>query len=122
MDKCSGCGAALENGRCPYCGTTYHQSNNQNTNKVIENIEINYVAQEVTQEVNISSVSPKNKICAFLLCFFIGFYGIHYFYVGKVGMGILYLLTCGLFGIGWIVDIIRILMGKFQDKNGLYLQ
>ena len=35
--------------------------------------------------------------------------GAHKFYEGKVGMGILYLLTCGLFGIGWIVDIIIIL-------------
>ena len=52
-------------------------------------------------------VPPKNKWVAFLLCLLLGYLGAHYFYVGKIGMGILYLLTLGLVGIGWIVDIVR---------------
>lgn len=51
-----------------------------------------------------------NKWTAFFLCLFLGYFGAHKFYEGRVGMGILYLLTIGLFGIGWIVDIILILM------------
>ena len=47
---------------------------------------------------------------AFFLCLFLGYFGAHKFYEGRIGMGILYLLTIGLFGIGWIVDIILILM------------
>ena len=46
----------------------------------------------------------------FFLCLFLGYFGAHKFYEGRIGMGILYLLTIGLFGIGWIVDIILILM------------
>lgn len=63
----------------------------------------------------------KNKTVAMLLCIFLGCLGCHYFYVGKAGMGVLYLLTMGLFGIGWIVDIIRIAGGSFKDVNGLPL-
>ena len=43
----------------------------------------------------------------FIICFFGGFLGIHKFREHKVGLGILYLLTLGLFGIGWVVDSIR---------------
>lgn len=43
---------------------------------------------------------------AYILCLFLGFLGVHKFYENKIGMGILYLLTGGLFGIGWLVDII----------------
>ena len=52
---------------------------------------------------------PKNKWVAFFLCLFVGFCGVHKFYEGKVGMGILYLFTVGLFGIGILVDLITLL-------------
>jgi hypothetical protein len=52
---------------------------------------------------------PKDKIVALLLCFFLGFLGVHKFYEGKVGMGVLYLFTMGLFGIGVLVDFIVLL-------------
>ena len=51
----------------------------------------------------------RNKWVALLLCFFLGGLGAHKFYEGKVGMGILYLFTAGLFGIGWFVDLIVLL-------------
>ena len=51
----------------------------------------------------------KNKWVALMLCFFLGYLGAHKFYEDKVGMGILYLLTCGLFVIGWVVDFISLL-------------
>ena len=44
--------------------------------------------------------------------------GIHRFYVGKIGTGILWLLTLGCFGIGWIVDIAMLCCNKFADKSG----
>lgn len=52
---------------------------------------------------------PKNKWVAFFLCFFLGYIGAHKFYEGKAGMGVLYLFTGGLFGIGWIIDTIVLL-------------
>ena len=51
----------------------------------------------------------KNKWVAFLLCLFLGCYGGHKFYEGRIGMGILYFFTAGLLGIGWLVDCIVLL-------------
>lgn len=65
--------------------------------------------------------SPKSRLTALLLCVFLGELGIHYFYVGRVFMGLLYMFTLGFFGIGWIIDVIRIACGTFRDSHGLYL-
>ncbi len=51
----------------------------------------------------------KDKWVAFTLCLFLGVCGGHKFYEGKTGLGVLYLFTAGLFGIGWLVDIITLL-------------
>ena len=66
--------------------------------------------------------SPKSKLVAALLCFFLGEFGIHRFYAGKIGTGILWLLTLGFGGIGAIIDFIMILLGKFKDGDGLYIK
>ncbi|MGB0344255.1 MAG: TM2 domain-containing protein [Coraliomargarita sp.] len=63
--------------------------------------------------------SEKGFIPTILLCFFLGFLGIHRFYVGKVGTGILMILTFGGFGIWTIIDFIMIVCGNFTDKDGL---
>jgi len=55
-----------------------------------------------------------SRVALALICFFLGGFGIHRFVVGKVGTGILWLLTGGLFGIGWLVDFIMILTGGWS--------
>lgn len=65
-----------------------------------------------------TSVSPKSKGTAAVLCFFFGSLGVHRFYTGKIGTGILWLFTLGFLGIGTIIDFIMILCGAFKDKNG----
>ena len=67
-------------------------------------------------------VSPKSRLAALLLCFFFGVLGIHRFYVGKAGTGVLWLLTGGLAGIGALVDFIMIICGSFTDKAGLMVK
>jgi serine/threonine protein kinase len=65
-------------------------------------------------------VSPFKRVWALLFSggMFMGVCGIQRFYVGKIGTGILWLLTWGLFGIGQFIDIILILMGRFKDRYG----
>jgi len=63
-------------------------------------------------------VSNKNWLVALLLCLFVGGLGIHRFYVGKTGTGILWLLTGGLLGIGTLIDLIVIACGNFKDGEG----
>ena len=55
------------------------------------------------------SYREKNKWIAFALCAFLGGFGGHKFYEGKTGLGILYLFTGGLLGIGMLVDLISLL-------------
>ena len=65
--------------------------------------------------------SDKSKVAAILLCLFLGGFGIHRFYVGKVGTGILMLVTLGGLGIWSLIDLIMIIVGKFTDKDGRVL-
>lgn len=51
----------------------------------------------------------KSKWVCFFLWLFLGMIGGHKFYEGKIGTGIIYILTCGLFGIGWLIDFFKIL-------------
>ncbi|MFQ6021706.1 MAG: TM2 domain-containing protein [Acidiferrobacterales bacterium] len=66
--------------------------------------------------------SPKGFVPAILLCFFLGALGIHRFYVGKIGTGVLQLITLGGIGIWALVDFIMIVTGNFKDKQGLAIK
>ena len=59
--------------------------------------------------------SEKNWLTTLLLSIFLG---VHRFYAGKIGTGILMLLTLGGCGIWYWIDLIMIIMGKFTDKDG----
>ncbi len=65
-----------------------------------------------------AEVSDKGFVPAILLCFFLGMLGIHRFYVGKIGTGILMIVTLGGLGIWTLVDFIMIVTGSFRDKQG----
>jgi TM2 domain-containing membrane protein YozV len=66
-----------------------------------------------------TDVSSKGFVPTLLLCFFLGVLGVHRFYVGKIGTGILQLVTFGGLGIWAMIDFIMIAVGSFTDKEGL---
>jgi len=65
--------------------------------------------------------SPKSRLAAAILAWFLGILGVHRFYVGKVGTGILMIVTLGGLGIWALIDFIVILVGSFKDKQGRVL-
>lgn len=67
-------------------------------------------------------ISHKSKKVGVRCCIFGGWLGIHYFYAGRLCMGLLYFFTAGLFCFGWFYDIYRISSGKFKDSHGAYLR
>lgn len=107
---CKHCGAKIpeEAVICTACGCQVEEVkqaaqpniviNNSNNNS---NVNANMVGGRIG--------NPKNKWVSLLLCVFLGVFGAHKFYEGKIGMGILYLFTGGLFGLGAIIDFIAIL-------------
>ena len=68
---------------------------------------------------NESGRSEKGFVPTLLLALFLGGLGAHRFFVGKIGTGILQLLTLGGLGIWALIDIIMIIVGSFRDKQGL---
>jgi TM2 domain-containing membrane protein YozV len=80
-----------------------------------------YLEREIDMEKTIQK-SEKGFVPALLLCLLLGGLGIHRFYVGKIGTGILMLLTLGGLGIWALIDLIMIAVGSFKDKSGLALK
>ena len=62
----------------------------------------------------------RSRGIAILLSFFFGYLGIDRFYLGYTGMGLLKLFTFGLFGILWLIDLLRIIFGDLKPRDGIY--
>lgn len=108
---------------CPKCGKQVEMiSGTQNSNPtiVINNSSSSSSSAAASAAafaggIGSTPISPKSKMITLILSIFLGYLGIHRFYVGKIGSGIVWMFTVGLFGIGWIYDIIKILSGTFTD-------
>jgi len=59
-------------------------------------------------------MARKSRGTAVALCIFLGFIGAHWYYLGKIGKGLLYTCTGGLLCIGWLKDVFAI--GKIVDR------
>lgn len=109
---CKHCGAKIAAAAviCTHCGCQVEEvKQSEQPNIVINNTNTNTNANTNINAAMLG-VRARNKWVAFLLCLFLGYFGAHKFYEGKAGMGILYLFTGGLFGIGWFIDCITLLL------------
>ena len=112
MKFCKHCGAKIPADAviCTFCGRQVEtvKSEMSQPNIVIQN---NNTNQNMNRNVvgAGSAGKPKNKWVALALCLLLGFFGGHKFYEGKIGMGILYFFTGGLFLIGAVIDFFAIL-------------
>ena len=66
-------------------------------------------------------MGDKDWLTTLLLCIFFGYLGIHRFYTGHTGIGVIQLLTGGGCGVWYLIDLIYIIIGKYKDANGSYL-
>ncbi|HEX8957050.1 MAG TPA: TM2 domain-containing protein [Burkholderiaceae bacterium] len=102
MPYCPSCGAeaGAQAVVCLKCGAALHAP--AATTIVIQNGE----------------VSDKEWLAALLLCFFVGPFGVHRFYTGHIGIGVIQLLTLGGCGIWTLIDLILIITGALKDAQG----
>ncbi len=75
----------------------------------------------MAEEKKTGDVSEKSRLYALLINIFFGWAGGHRYYVGKIGTGVLMLITAGGFGMWWFVDLIMISIGAFKDKDNKVL-
>lgn len=94
---CTKCGRQVEEIKSVQAAQPQIVINNSNTNSNVNN------------NAGVPGMRQKNKWVALLLCFFLGGIGAHRFYEGKIGTGILWLCTGGLFFVGWVIDFLILL-------------
>lgn len=104
---CYKCGKQIDDEAivCPHCGCATKNYNPRGKQ----------IFQPALPE---DSASRKSRLVALLLCIFLGVIGVHRYYIGKIGTGVIWTLTAGCIYVGWIIDIIWIACGKMTDGDG----
>lgn len=117
--KCPYCGGETRYAKCEFCGSVIEQSAGETVNEIIQDVKQNIVQNITINPDTTISISRKNKSTAIALCClgFFGLGGIHRFYTGKVGTGIIWFLTVGCFGIGTVMDLVSLIINKFDDNE-----
>lgn len=136
---CINCGQQIpkEAQICPHCGAHQNPNNGNVVNpQVVQNQnqqqnQYNQQQQQYNQQQQYQQAPPPNQgqaqqpkadsnkwLISLILCWFLGYLGVHRFYLGHIGIGVIQLLTGGGCGIWWIIDLILILTGSMKDSDG----
>lgn len=127
--RCNECGKEYSKlaPSCPNCGCPTSRQDNSAWFPIEEH---QVTTTNHTEHSNYTDSSPlpqnspfnsTKRTFLFVLCLFLGEFGLHRFFVGKTKSGFVYLFTLGGFCIGWLVDLYLIYTGKFTDKYGNYI-
>ncbi|MDD4149401.1 MAG: TM2 domain-containing protein [Bacteroidales bacterium] len=121
---CIKCGAQIpaEAIICPVCGANQTQQTQAEQQQYTQQpVQQFFTGQQPNQPQNNSAVSDKEKSTALILCilpYVVQIHGLHRFYTGHIGIGIIQLLTWGGCGIWTLVDLIQIVSDNFKDAEG----
>ena len=85
---------------CPFCGVQLNEE------------------PATAAAASVSETSDRDWLTTFLLCWFLGYLGVHSFYAKKTGIGIIQLLTAGGCGIWTFIDWVMLLVGSYRDGEG----
>ena len=120
--NCESCGAPLESAKCLYCGRKNAEflalEKKQIEQSTIEQPQFlgrenaNYTT--IPNERFAIEKDQEQAIVKFILCLFLGFFGAHYFYEKRIGLGLLFLFTWGFLGLGWFIDCIRLFFNMIR--------
>lgn len=80
------------------------------------------IKKAIKEQPNTAADQGKSQVIALILVILVGGLGIHRFYLGYTGIGIIQLLTAGGCGIWWLIDLIRIATGDLKPKDGNYTE
>ncbi len=92
--------------------------NQKNETSKHSDLKIHTKKQENSKQASSAANGGKLQIVALILCILLGLIGVHRFYLGYTGLGVLYLLTLGIFGIGWLIDIILLIIPNGLTPKG----
>jgi len=103
---------------CPVCGANQQVEPTQQEQTQVQQP---VVEQQPNQNQGNVQTGEKEKTTALILCilpYIVQIHGLHRFYTGHIGIGIIQLLTWGGCGIWTLIDLIQIISGNFKDAEG----
>ena len=103
-----------------YSYASFHVKKQKETISTIQSIENDALNNYELASSAQGAANNKSQLTALLLSIFVGWLGIHRYYLGYIWQGVVQTLTFGVFGIWTLIDLIRIATGDLQPKSGPY--
>ncbi len=115
--NCPNCGATIEPGqiKCFKCGSAVQMVSPQ-VSPQMQSAQPQ-PAGSFSQTIP-ATEEPKDWLSTLLMCFFVGYLGVHRFYTGSIAIGLIQFFTLGLCGVWTLIDFVLILTGAYRDSNG----